>query len=80
MHLATRSSFEGREDARKMWMIVSLWHKSEVPTGSELSAFRGRPEVIGAHSQNDAIDPHRTWWLSATQGQNFHEPFFALTE
>jgi CheY-like chemotaxis protein len=26
------------------------------------------------------VDPHRSWWLSAAQGPNFHKAFFALTE
>jgi hypothetical protein len=32
------------------------WHETDVSTGSEMSAYRGTPEVIGAR-QNDAIDP-----------------------
>jgi hypothetical protein len=35
------------------------WHETDVSTGSEMSAYRGTPEVIGAR-QNDAIDPSAT--------------------
>jgi hypothetical protein len=30
---------------------VWFWHKCELPTGPEMSAYRGRPEVIGAQSE-----------------------------
>jgi hypothetical protein len=38
---------------------VGYWHETDVSTGSEMSAYRGTPEVIGAR-QNDAIDPKET--------------------
>jgi hypothetical protein len=41
---------------------VAYWHETDVSTGSEMSAYRGTPEVIGAR-QNDAIDPKRTWLM-----------------
>jgi hypothetical protein len=43
-----------------------------VATGGSSDMTRGAQSVVN--------DPRRTCRLSATQGPNFHEPFFALTE